>query len=474
MPNIIVLVFDACSAENISLYGYPRNTMPNLDAFAEKAIVYHNHYSAGRFTTPGTASLLTGLYPWSHRALSLGASVLKQHADKNIFALLSEKYQTLGFTQNRYANVFLNQFRKHLDFQIPSNAFNDLHRDFYASILKNDAQIAFSSFDDNIVRNDVGYDASLFLGSIFRTLNLYNRKSHEATHRFGYPNGFPETDTYEYFSLENVVNSAISILQEIQSPTVTYLHLYPPHAPYRPTKKFKNIFRSINAWEPVEKPLHPRSIYKYGYYDLLGYRYSYDEFLASWDYEVARLFTFIRESGLHEDSYVIITSDHGEMFERGEAGHMTPLLYEPLIHIPLLVSCPGQSEREDVFAYTSSVDIVPTISYLTGLPIPDWAEGEPLPRLGGVEEDQRSIFTIDAANNSSFRQLTRASISLTKAPYRLTYYIYPDYQQFELYDLEADPEELNDLYPLNPAGALQMKNEMMQRMAEADRPFEGK
>src|SRR5512139_3704437 len=61
-PNVIFLVFDAWSQRNVSLYGYPRHTMPNLEKFAEHGTVYHNHYSAGVFTVPGTASLLTGLH----------------------------------------------------------------------------------------------------------------------------------------------------------------------------------------------------------------------------------------------------------------------------------------------------------------------------------------------------------------------------------------------------------------------------
>ena len=68
-PNVLILLFDALSAKHISTYGYPRETMPNLTRFAQQATVYHAHYSGGNFTTPGTASLLTGTYPWSHRAL---------------------------------------------------------------------------------------------------------------------------------------------------------------------------------------------------------------------------------------------------------------------------------------------------------------------------------------------------------------------------------------------------------------------
>jgi glucan phosphoethanolaminetransferase (alkaline phosphatase superfamily) len=61
-PNVIFLLFDALSACDLSLYGYARNTMPNLARWAERAIVYHNHYAAGNFTSSGTASLLTGTH----------------------------------------------------------------------------------------------------------------------------------------------------------------------------------------------------------------------------------------------------------------------------------------------------------------------------------------------------------------------------------------------------------------------------
>ena len=474
LPNIIVLVFDAWSAEDVSLYGYPRQTMPNLETFAEHAIVYHNHYSAGRYTTPGTASLLTGLYPWTHRAFSLGSGVLKRYESKNIFALLAEKYNTLGYAQNKYADVFLDQFRAHLDVHIPGSAFNFENRMFYAPFLKNDSQIAFSSFDDNIVRDDSGFDASLFLGPLLRTQHLYERKVDASAHPFGYPGGLPETDAREYFSLRNIVDGAIDTLQNIQTPAFAYLHFYPPHDPYKPTKKFKNSFDGSNVWEPVEKPFHPRSTYQMSYQELLVHRHRYDDYLASWDDEVARLFAFLHESGLSKNSYIIVTSDHGEMFERGEWGHKTDLLYEPLMHIPLLISRPDQAEREDVHTPTSSIDIVPTLAQLAGSSIPDWAEGLPLPALGGVEEERRSIYTIDAANNSSFAQLTRASISLTKWPHRLTYYNYPDFQQFEFYNLDSDPEELYNLYPSHSAEVKQMQDELLQNMAEADQPFKGK
>ncbi len=52
-PNIIIILWDAFSAKHLSLYGYPRLTTPNLDAFAQSSTVFHNHYSGGNFTTTG-------------------------------------------------------------------------------------------------------------------------------------------------------------------------------------------------------------------------------------------------------------------------------------------------------------------------------------------------------------------------------------------------------------------------------------
>ena len=55
-PNVLILLFDALSAKNVSVYGYNRETTPNLARFAERATVYHAHYAAGNHTPPGTSS----------------------------------------------------------------------------------------------------------------------------------------------------------------------------------------------------------------------------------------------------------------------------------------------------------------------------------------------------------------------------------------------------------------------------------
>jgi hypothetical protein len=81
----LIVVFDAWSAANISPFGYERQPTPNLARLAEKAIVYHQHYAGGHFTTPGAASLLTGLLPWEHPIFNLYQHLDEKFIQKNIF-----------------------------------------------------------------------------------------------------------------------------------------------------------------------------------------------------------------------------------------------------------------------------------------------------------------------------------------------------------------------------------------------------
>ena len=387
---MIVLVFDAWSAYHLQFYGYPRRTMPNLERFAEKATVFHRHYTAGTFTCPGTASLLTGLHPWSHRAFALGgAGVIDAQASHQLFSVFADTHHTLGFAHNKFADTFLCQFAPYLDTHIPTGAFNLERRLFYnLPLFKKDANVAFTSFEQGTFPDDGKHSTSLFINPLFLLWRSQDRLKRDPNYADEYPLGLP--DDTEQFLLSDLVDGAIHTLQEITQPSFVYLHFWPPHASYRPTRSFYEDFQ--DGWQPMEKPMHPRSWDRKPYTELKEANQRYDEYLLSWDAEVSRLFQYLEESGLLDRSYVVITADHGELNERGEEGHFTPLIYEPLIYIPLIVFQPGQKEHKDVHMPTSSVDVLPTLAHLAGKPTPRWAEGRLLPGFGGEEDSQTRCF----------------------------------------------------------------------------------
>ena len=471
-PNVIIIVFDAWSQHNVSLYGYPRHNMLNLEKFAETATVYHNHYSTGTFTIPSTATILTGMHPWSHRAFQLGAGISSAHLNQTLFSVLSSTHSTLAYTQNKLADQILYQLELDLDQHVNTWRYNVQNNNPYSlPIFKKDIRMAYAGLEDNIVQDGVGYDSSLFFGPFYRLLTLYNQKRAIKQYGDNYPRGMPQSPGF--FLLRDIVDGAIDLLKGIQQPTVAYFHFLPPHEPYAPTKDFFETF--MDDWNPPDKPVHDLSEKKTRLEKLHLQRRFYDEFIASWDHESARLFQYLKDSGLTENSYIIVMADHGELFERGDLGHVTKLIYDPVVHVPLIISSPGQTQREDVHTFTSSVDLLPTIAQLTGNPIPDWSEGNLLPRLGGLEDEHRSIFSMDAKFNSSFTPLRNYSMSITRDHHRLVYYCYPkdNYEKYEFYDLDADRHEMKDLYPSSPSLAKEMQDELLQKVQDENKRFLG-
>jgi len=143
------------------------------------------------------------------------------------------------------------------------------------------------------------------------------------------------------------------------------------------------------------------------------------------------------------------------------------VLYEPVIRIPLLISAPKQQGRQDITTNTNCVDILPTLLHLSKQSIPDWCEGEVLPGLGGVESPDRSIYSI-MSMSPVFSPIENATVALIKGQFKLIkYFGYPDMETtFELFDLDEDPEELNNLYTSKTIVARQMREELESKIEE--------
>jgi arylsulfatase A-like enzyme len=445
-PNLIILLFDALSARNVSLYGYPRQTTPNLDAFAGQSIVYHAHHAAANYTTPSTASLFTGVYPWTHGAYHSIPG--QESASHNLFQAFGAEYYRLAFAQNLLADMIVDQMDPAIDRHLRLDTFSLTSSPIYATTNR---IFAHDSLAATLATQDFLYSTRNRPGSLF--FALADRLSAQALHAYytrryqpAYPFGLP----YSYlnnmlFDQRKVFAGAADLLSDLPSPSLAYLHFWSPHEPYRPHKDFVGRFEA-NPWQPIEKPQHAIGNLGLSYADLNWRRTRYDEGIAHIDAEFGRLVEKLRLSGRLEDSYVIVTADHGQMFERGLEGHTTPLLYEALLHIPLLVHAPGQRERQDIYANTSNIDLLPTLLHLGGHPIPGWAQGQILPGLGGGGDSLRSLFAIDSKATDPGQPLEQYSVALFKGEHKLIAYNYPGYEnQFELYNLAQDPEEMDDL-----------------------------
>jgi arylsulfatase A-like enzyme len=468
-PNIIVVLFDALSARHLSLYGYPRQTSPNLERFAQRGTVYHQHHSAANFTTPSTASLFTGVYPFTHRVFAINGMVVDTVRPYNLLNTLHPNYREAALAQNMYADLVLYQLREDLEQHYGSTAFTLAGQTFYDRWFKNDAVNGAKAYDEFL------FDTKETAGSFFGSLPLdivrqIQKRIKEETWAEEYPSGLPLLDWAKApFTLEQATNGAQTMLAELDSPQFSYIHFMAPHAPYRAGKKFAGRFK--DSWKPIKKEAHPLSENK-PQARLNELRREYDEFVAHVDAEFGRLLDYLDSTGLMDTSYVIFTSDHGELFERGENGHVSPLLYEEIVHVPLVIHAPGQQARQDIQILTSNVDVFPTLAALSGLPEPDTLQGYHLPGLGLPQPPAgREAWILEASQNSQHAPLTKASLALLRWPYKLIgYWGYDAGDIFEFYDLANDPEELENLVDSHPL-AREFRVEMENKRREVDTPY---
>lgn len=476
-PNIIIIICDAFSANHLSLYGYPRLTTPNMDAFAQQSTVFHNHYSGGNFTTTGTASMLTGMLPWKHRALNYGGLVSSEFANVNPYTLIGPEYHRFGFSQNPWPDRLMGQYHNDIDRLIPPHSYSLIKENRLAVLSKNDHALASIALDDFLLpaqNNSIA--GSPFLGYMYKSQVLRDTFEYNSVR---YRKGVPEIMDPGYmipYLNEHIYQGVYTELSELDSqalPYFAYFHLYSPHFPFRPRNDYRELFNE-DGYVPVPKPAHPMTS-DLGEDFMLSQRTLYDRQIAQVDDEFGKLILRLKEIGILENSYLILTSDHGELFERGFVGHAFQLMYEPVLRIPLIIHAPAQAAREDIFALTSNIDILPTVLSLAGKDSNNDIDGKILPGLGGSIDDERPIFSLVAVDNSAFTPIKKAVISMRKRNYKLiTYLGYDEVEQFELYDLENDPDELQNLASKDVKILADMKDEMFTYLDEANKPFEKK
>ncbi|GAB4547154.1 MAG: hypothetical protein Fur002_22890 [Anaerolineales bacterium] len=478
-PNIIVILMDALSARHMSLYGYPRLTTPNIDSFSQRATVYHNHISGGNYTTPGTASMLTGMYPWKHGATIGGGFVRERFASINPYRLLGGEYRRFAFAQNTWADRLLGQYASDIDVFLSPFSYTLMSRDPLLWTFPKDRAMGSLAMGDFLFTIDgtQALPGSLALGYLSKVgrksavLNQINKV---------YPKGLPTVMNdipYKNEEVYNGVYEQISSLAEQPDPFFAYFHLFSPHGPCRPRNNYRKLFAK-DGFTPPEKAPHPlQDIAALPYLktaDLLQReRNLYDSQIAQIDDEFGKLIRRLEEVGALENSYVVLTADHGELFERGYWGHGEIFMYEGATHIPLLIRAPEQNQRRDIFSLTSNADLLPTLLSIAGKEIPAEIEGQPLPNFGGQEDKNRAVFSMYARENSVFAPMTKAALSIYKGSKKLIAYLgYSEAQFFELYDLREDPEEMKNIAAKDDAAFKALKDELFAALHTANQLFQ--
>ncbi len=183
----------------------------------------------------------------------------------------------------------------------------------------------------------------------------------------------------------------------------------------------------------------------------------YGETMQTVDDSVGRIIATLKEEGLLDSTLLVFTSDNG--FQFGEHGLIDKrTMYEASIKIPFIVHCPelfeGGQKREQMVL---NVDLFPTLMDVAGAKTPDSVQGQSfLPALMDPESKGRTSFVYEYFWANNFPQ-TPTVIGVRTDTHKLMRY-HGVYGPDELYDIKADPEEMNNLigdyYSRSEAGSI--------------------
>jgi len=165
------------------------------------------------------------------------------------------------------------------------------------------------------------------------------------------------------------------------------------------------------------------------------------------DDQVGELITSLKENGLYENTIIVYAADNGlAVGSHGLLGKQS--LYEHSTKVPMIIAGPGipQDQLSDAFVYL--YDLYPTLANLAGLPIPVGIDGKDLaPILSGSEKTIRpTLFT-------AYRHTVRA---IREGDWKLIRYPERDFTQ--LFNLKADPFELNNLSGIEPEKVTELQS----------------
>ena len=339
----------------MSLHGGDRMTTPAIDAWAKGGVVFENANAASSWTVPSMGMLLTGRYRFgSGKTLSPNQRLLSQ-------VLQAVGYRTLGVV----ANPVLNSLQ-----------------DF-----------------------DLGYDSY--------DLTEADYETDDVKKRWGWPGSV-------------VVDKGIAWMKARgdEQPFMLYLHLMDPHFPYKPIGGVPEAWDQSGSperrsdYEAALAPQHRGSISDKLYRDMERQLAAYDAEILEADTELSRLFAYLDESGLSEETIVVLTADHGEglwshssadewVNEKSFAQSIVPGLYRghgeqlygELIHVPLCIVGPGVPRGVRDTRTVSLVDVVPTLLSLLDISSPTELHGSPLFNDEEVS-DQRDVYSNCARGTS--------------------------------------------------------------------------
>lgn len=399
----------------LGAYGHPIIKTPNIDALAERGVLFENCYCPSPLCVPSRASMMSGRLPTNIASfdnaceLPAGVPTFVHHLRLAGYrTIISGKMHFIGPDQ-------LHGFEERLNPDIYPSGF-DWTPDWRNGAYPNDGTHVRKLKRSGPVEwtHQLDYDEETHRLAIGRLRRLAREK-----------------DTPFFFC-------------------VSYSH---PHEPFQITREFWDFYEGVDINEPQAPARAFDKMNQYeqwiqvhhgidtdppGMEEILASRRAYYGMVTYVDRKVGELLSELERLGLSDDTLVIFTSDHGEML--GEHGMWYKRTYhEWSSHVPLIIARPGGKTRR-AREIVSLVDLYPTILDLAGVDFDASSlDGASFAKaLDGSTPGWKDIAFIEYCGEGTVKPMR----AIRKG--RFKYVLVPEMQPL-LFDIEMNPLEQEDL-----------------------------
>ena len=421
-PNIILITMDTTRVDHLSCYGYHRNTTPNLDELAQESVVFTNAYATSPWTLPSHASIFTGMFSAKH-----GSRYDWETMQSNWPVSLNKNYETM-------AEILAGHGYKTAG----------VIGGFWVRPIFGLAQ-GFEYYDHELI--NVISDLEHF--TLYRVLNRWISLEDVAARKgLNLSRIASQINTIVFSWLKNNFRSSFFL----------FINYYDPHHPYLPPEHFYLLFEEDNQQQMTEAEKYRHEIIQ-----------RYDGEIAYLDFQMGKLFEELKKLGIYDSTMIVITSDHGEFFGEHDLWYHSHELYEEVLKIPLIIKFPTAHSRKGIYTNrVSLVDILPTVLNFLELPLPRDVQGVDLFK-GGSRVMSEIYRHIDAGDSLKADVFVRELKSLFSKNYKyIKEFDKESESQDELYDIENDPGELQNLIEKTPEKAKEMEEELMELLPSTD------
>ncbi|MBW2282230.1 MAG: sulfatase [Deltaproteobacteria bacterium] len=233
-------------------------------------------------------------------------------------------------------------------------------------------------------------------------------------------------------------------------PFFMWVHYFDPHSPYSPPARYRQAYGDAAALTAFIREKRVPERYE-GRTRALHDRYDGEIRFA--DDQIGVLFAALRRLGLYDDAAIVLTADHGEgLGQHGVLEH--GVIFNEQIEVPLILRLPkGARAGERVATVVSLIDVLPTLVSVLGLSVPT-------AQFDGIDvlsEERR--YALAEREYSKRRFGSDVNLSLTGERWK---YVYHSEQADSLFDLGADPVEVNDVLADHPEVAAAMRQEILR------------